>query len=480
MTASLQPLGGRTPARPGPGPIPDASCARSTSRSAAAWRACSPATTARRSLGDGTRARTDPPVRARRRRPPDRLERHGADRRAARPRRTWPSACSSPGSCSTPRRRCASAPPTGGRPTSRRASRSPSATSRRGAATGWRASPSAATSRARSRAPGPARPVGLLGALCARSPSRAGRIGATSLGDGAPPRRRARARSARSSSSSRTSAARATGASRCSSSPAGTTWSPSRSATRASRSCRTPASSGSSIRRPAASSASTRAARSSAPLRRRRRGRAARRRPRARRRRRPPRRPLHRPATGSAPWPLPAKGQMTFSSPLALLGCSRSRCWWSVYLLLTSGGGERYAERWTTPGLLPNLVDRFARTAPATSRSRSCSSRSRRCSSASPGRTRPSASSARRRPSCSRSTPRGRWARPTCSRRVCAPPQNAAPSSSTCAVEVPRRDRRPSATLAQLALAADAPIAPLVREAIGCLHPARARRSATR
>ena len=45
---------------------------------------------------------------------------------------------------------------------------------------------------------------------------------------------------------------------------AGTTWSPSRSATRASRSCRTPASSGSSTPRPAGSCASTRAAASCA------------------------------------------------------------------------------------------------------------------------------------------------------------------------------------------------------------------------
>ena len=70
--------------------------------------------------------------------------------------------------------------------------------------------------------------------------------------------------SARSSPSSPTFAARATGACRCSSSQAAMTCSPSRSATRARRRCRTWASSASSTPRPVGSSASTLRARSCA------------------------------------------------------------------------------------------------------------------------------------------------------------------------------------------------------------------------
>ena len=65
---------------------------------------------ARRRLPLAPRSATAPSwrrsgLRAGRRRPPDRLERHREDGRAARSRRTWPSVCSPPGSCSTPRRR---------------------------------------------------------------------------------------------------------------------------------------------------------------------------------------------------------------------------------------------------------------------------------------------------------------------------------------------------------------------------------------
>ena len=172
-----------------------------------------------------------------RRRAPDRLEGDSAHRRAARARRDGRARA---GHVARPRhlaRRCSSAPPIGGRPTSRRVSPSRSATSRRGAATGSASSRSAAASpRARRRGRG----ASGWSACCSRSAtSRAATApGATSLGDAL----RAPARSpgsARSSSSSPTSAAP-----RDWRKPllqlAGTTTSwRSRSAIRASRSCPT-------------------------------------------------------------------------------------------------------------------------------------------------------------------------------------------------------------------------------------------------
>ena len=104
-------------------------------RSAGASRACSPATTARRC---SARAPSSPRCgrTSRRRR---RGGSTGTSRRARASRTcacSSPSACSSRGSCSTRRPRCSSARPTGARRTSRRASRSRSVTSRRGAGTG--------------------------------------------------------------------------------------------------------------------------------------------------------------------------------------------------------------------------------------------------------------------------------------------------------------------------------------------------------
>ena len=105
IDARLRRSADRTPAQPGPGPMPEALLRaldlvdRPPRRRPARRRL--PLGPARRRH----RARAGPPVRAGRRRPPDRLERHRAHARAARPRRSSPSACWSPGSSSTPRRR---------------------------------------------------------------------------------------------------------------------------------------------------------------------------------------------------------------------------------------------------------------------------------------------------------------------------------------------------------------------------------------
>ena len=192
-----------TPARPGPGPMPERCCARSTSRSAAGSTACSRATTARRCSATGTELAQVRPYVPGRRRAPDRLERHRAHRRAARPRPPRRARARHVARAGHVAVDAASAPPTGARRTSPRASRSRSATSRRGAATGSASSPSATTSRdARRRGRAG---VGLLGLLarargdepeCAGTPAR--RRSARRCA--APARSRA---SARSSSSSR-------------------------------------------------------------------------------------------------------------------------------------------------------------------------------------------------------------------------------------------------------------------------------------
>ena len=86
------------PAAPAPARCPARAAAPArTSPSAGASTACSPATTARAALGDGTELAQIRPYEPRRRRPPHRLERDRAHRRAARPRRTSPSARSRPG-----------------------------------------------------------------------------------------------------------------------------------------------------------------------------------------------------------------------------------------------------------------------------------------------------------------------------------------------------------------------------------------------
>ena len=117
------------------GPALDVVAARARALGRAARRRA-----ARRRLPLGVRRRRQralagAPVRARRRRAPHRVERDRADRRSRTFASSWRSACSSRGSCSTRPRRWRSAPVTGARPTSPRASRSPSATRRRGAAT---------------------------------------------------------------------------------------------------------------------------------------------------------------------------------------------------------------------------------------------------------------------------------------------------------------------------------------------------------
>ena len=104
--------------------------------------------------------------------------------------------------------------------------------------------------------------IGLLAALRDEPEPAPGRVGATSLGEAIRQSRRDRPPALARRRRLRLPRPATTGARRCSSSPAATTSSPSRSATRASRSCRTRASSGSSTPRRAASSASTRAARS--------------------------------------------------------------------------------------------------------------------------------------------------------------------------------------------------------------------------
>ena len=146
------------------------------------------------------------------------------------------------------------------RPTSPRAPRSRSATPRPGAAT---ASGSSRSGMTHPRTL-PARQgrAGLLGLLLAlRKEEAAGERTPGGRCDldrrGAAARRRRWRVSARTSSSSPTSAARATGAGRCWRSAGATRSSPSRSATRASRSCRSSGSCAWSTPRPAASSRST-------------------------------------------------------------------------------------------------------------------------------------------------------------------------------------------------------------------------------
>ena len=81
------PLGpARTPARPGPGPLPGGAAPQGRPHRAPAHRRAARRRPPLVGLRRRHRARAGPPLRARRRRPPDRLERHGADGRAARPR----------------------------------------------------------------------------------------------------------------------------------------------------------------------------------------------------------------------------------------------------------------------------------------------------------------------------------------------------------------------------------------------------------
>ena len=143
--------------------------------------------------GDGTGARAGPAVRAGRRRPADRLERHRPHRPAARPRSISPSGCSSPGSCSTPRPRCSSARPTGARPTWPRASRSRigHVATRRGNRLGVVTFGDDRPARAAAAA-GPAGRCSACSRRSAREPAE-DRVGATSLGEALTPRRRARA-----------------------------------------------------------------------------------------------------------------------------------------------------------------------------------------------------------------------------------------------------------------------------------------------
>ncbi len=127
---------------------------------------------------------------------------------------TSPSACSSPGSCSTRPSRCSSARPIDGRRTSPRVSPSRSGTWRRDEAIGSGSSRSAGRSRTRSRRGRAASASSACSRRFAASRQRTGPARALSRLR-SPARARSRV-SGRSSWSSPTSAARATGASRCS------------------------------------------------------------------------------------------------------------------------------------------------------------------------------------------------------------------------------------------------------------------------
>ena len=217
---------------------PRGSCARSTSRSGGAWRGCSPATSARTLLGTGSELAMVRPYVAGRRRPADRLERHRADERAARPRRSRRARARDVARArhvALDAVRHGRSPEGGRRRGCRGRDRAPRHPPRAtgsgvvtfGDAKRARASAAAGTGWARS---------GLLAALRERA-GRGTATGATSLGDAL-----ARAGGARAPAVARRRrlglprAARLAAA-RCSSSPAATTWSRSRSATRASRSC---------------------------------------------------------------------------------------------------------------------------------------------------------------------------------------------------------------------------------------------------
>ena len=278
---------------------------------------------------------------------------------------TSPSACSSRGSCSTRRRRCSSAPPTGARRTSPRASRSRSATSRRGAATGSASSRSAtAQPHGVAAAAGPGRPA--RAARRAPRGARGERVGAD-------------ARSARRCATTGAIARQRALVVVVSDFRGPLDWraplldarrpprraSRSRSATRASRSCRTSASSGSSTPRPAGSSASTRATRK---LRARFAAAAAERAQRPRARccvdRRPPRRPLDRRATGCGRSP-PSCGGPRGELPVAARAARAARRPAARRALrrCTSSRRARVRGALREPALLPNVVDRVARLA---------------------------------------------------------------------------------------------------------------------
>ena len=161
--------------------------------------------------------------------------------------------------------------------------------------------------------------------------------------------------------SSPTFAGRATGACRCSSSPAAMTCSPSRSATPVRRRCRTSASSASWIPRPGASSASTPRARGCASGSRPPPRRSA---PRSRSELTSlgvgPRRALHRGRLAAAvrtPFAPPRRPQVTFQWPLMLLALLLVPLAVGGYLLLERRR-HRQAAAFANPALVPNLVGR--------------------------------------------------------------------------------------------------------------------------
>ena len=227
---------------------------RSSSRSAAGSTGCSPATTARRSPASAPSSTRCGPYEAGRRRPPDRLERHRAHRHRRTSASSSPSGCSSPGSSST-----RSASMAFGTAERRKADVAEGvalaighAATRRGNRLGLVAF---GAEDPRWRRPRQGR-RGLLLTLAALRDEPAGKGG---LGEALLLARRARGPALAGRDRLRLPRPDRLAARRCCASPAGIRRSPSRSATRASRSSPTSASSGSSIPRPAASCGSTRA-----------------------------------------------------------------------------------------------------------------------------------------------------------------------------------------------------------------------------
>ena len=248
---------------------------------------------------------------------------------------------------------------------------------------------------------------------------------------------------------------------------------------------RTPASSGSSTRRPGRQlRVDTRSTEAARALRRRRRRGAARRRARRSRARASATSCSPPTATGCATLAVflrQGSAAVSFESPLALLALRRScRVLRRRRTSASTSAAARRPRRFGNPALLPNLVDRVAGLAPPPA-ARAPAPRAR----GDGRRRRPAArererARARRRPSSSRSTSRARWARTTSSRRA-SPPRAAA--AHAFLDEVPDKYRVGARLLrgrARRRRAADPATATLVRQALARCAPARARRSATR